>query len=114
MLYPPSNGSNSQYAKLATVQARRRRACSVANCGFGAPSGRAKPAIGFKMRIAVLTAAFSWYKSAADWRADDELALPPMSNWRARWARQSAIGFTMRGVALTNRLGLLLDLRKRD
>jgi hypothetical protein len=36
--------------------ARLRRANIAANCGFGAPAGRAKPAIGFKMIIAVIKA----------------------------------------------------------
>jgi hypothetical protein len=39
---------------LVVVQARRRRACTTTNGGFGTPVGRAKPAIGFKMRIAAL------------------------------------------------------------
>jgi hypothetical protein len=37
--------------KLAAVQAHLKQACTAANCGLGVPTGRIKPAVGFKMRI---------------------------------------------------------------
>ncbi|HEY9624426.1 MAG TPA: hypothetical protein V6C78_28985 [Crinalium sp.] len=38
------------------MQAHLWRACTATNGGFGAPDGRAKSAIGFKMRIAEIDA----------------------------------------------------------